>query len=353
MNICFVKKNIPKNQTQSVSTEVKAVFIDCLSTTTSHGLPQIFKSGNLVLNFTWTLFFLVALAGGCFMIHEIFDQYLQYNVLTMTKIERAVKMPLPAITFCSPEYMFVQDFFLSCSINNNSSACKMNNLTLYDYDSSKYNCVQLNYGKIESELVQAIKEGVNYGYSILFYIPVNVSYLISAITDNRAQVILDDVSEKIYPGYETGIVLSKTSQTLLGPPYSDCYDLIDYRQVNCVMKCIFKKISEICGCDFPTKCENINNLSNCSIAVKQKFKINCNSECRPECSQIFFPRSRIDVLIENKNTLLQRYYTTENLKRMVKLHIYFDNLETTEITQSPSMTLSNFIANVGGLMGIF
>jgi len=38
-------------------------------------------------------------------------------------------------------------------------------------------------------------------------------------------------------------------------------------------------------------------------------------------------------------------------KRITKIHIYFSKLETTKITQSPSMTLTKLIANVGGLLG--
>ncbi len=36
---------------------------------------------------------------------------------------------------------------------------------------------------------------------------------------------------------------------------------------------------------------------------------------------------------------------------MTKNYVYFDKLETTVITQFPSMSLTSLIANVGGLLG--
>ena len=38
-------------------------------------------------------------------------------------------------------------------------------------------------------------------------------------------------------------------------------------------------------------------------------------------------------------------------KIITQLSIYFGKLETAEITQSPSMTSTNFVGNVGGLLG--
>jgi len=38
-------------------------------------------------------------------------------------------------------------------------------------------------------------------------------------------------------------------------------------------------------------------------------------------------------------------------KRLTSMHVYFERLETTEITQSESISLTSLIANVGGLLG--
>jgi hypothetical protein len=38
---------------------------------------------------------------------------------------------------------------------------------------------------------------------------------------------------------------------------------------------------------------------------------------------------------------------------LVRIFIYFDEIKTTEITESPSMTLVDLVANIGGTLGLF
>jgi hypothetical protein len=64
-----------------------------------------------------------------------------------------------------------------------------------------------------------------------------------------------------------------------------------------------------------------------------------------------------DVVHYYKSTLAEKfniseYSDDEFKKRVTRMYIYFDKLEVTEITQSPSISFTSLIANVGGLLGI-
>jgi len=64
-------------------------------------------------------------------------------------------------------------------------------------------------------------------------------------------------------------------------------------------------------------------------------------KCQIECNKVNFAVNRLDVgRDEGRNSDV---YTS--------IYFYFTKLETTEITQSPSMTTTSLISNVGGLLG--
>ena len=183
---------------------IKSAFLDCFSTSTGHGLPQMAKPDNLFLRFLWALFFVVALVGNSVFIYQAVDQYLQYGVITTTKINRETQMTMPAITFCSYEGN-TKDMIIQCDYELvPGKACNWNNLTLYDWYGGQYNCIQLNHGTNLTELYKVEGKGWQYGYSIAFYIP-PYSFINFAVTDNSARVVEEEVREIVIPGQLTKI----------------------------------------------------------------------------------------------------------------------------------------------------
>jgi len=274
-----------------------------------------------------------------------------------------------------------------------SKQCELRETKIYDRNGSPEYCVQLNYGTNVTEF--QTKEGLTYGYRLTLYKHENAC-LILAITNNSARVILEELRENVFPGQETSLVLSKTVQTSLGPPYSNCNQSTDYRQVNCIEDCDKKAIKEACSCGYDTECPWLDKLSeNCKDAFKIRSGIEskCNQECPVECNQVSFQSKRSDVELEIDNSYYKpsikdlrllieqkfnipeyteyseyrdkneydefvgvkfntsKFSDEEIKKRITMLSIYFDKFETTEITQSPSITPTSLIANVGGLLG--
>ncbi len=318
---------------------IKAAFLDCMSTSTGHGLPQMVKPGNLFLNVLWFMFVAVAIGSCSYFIYLALDQYTRYDVVTMTQIRRETQMTMPAVTMrLGNSSVNIQDSILECGFGYfNPVQCKTNNLTLvYHKDGKKYNAVQLNHGLNKTELQQAKGEGWEYGYRLVLYLP-PWSLIFFAVTDNSVQVVSQEMKHWIYPGLEASINLAKTVQNSLGPPYSSCTESLDYRQVNCLAEC----------------------NKNGSVIDPQ-----CNLQCPVECNQVNFALNRMDAESTFSKDKFEKYISitstrfnttgmsdAEIKKGLTDVYIYFNTLETTEITQSPSMSSTNLIGNVGGLLG--
>ena len=348
---------------------IKSAFLDCFSTSTGHGLPQMAKPDNLFLRVLWALFFIVALVGNSVFIYQAVDQYLQFGVITTTKINRVTQMTMPAITFCSEGN--TKDMILECQYGTvPGKDCNWKNLTLYARGSTQVNCRQLNHDMNLTGLDKAVGVGAVYGYHITLYTPPYDTDISLAVNDNSARVVEDEVREAIIPGEETDIALSKTVQSALGPPYSSCNETQEFRQITCVEDCIFRTISEICRCAYPAGCEFSNSVGlteECKAAYnhnRSAIESICNKNCSSECNQVNFPINRIDVEFDIEQERLDEYKLeisakfditgmsdAEIKKKFTKLKIYFSRLETIEITQSPSMTTTNLVGNVGGLLG--
>ncbi len=356
-----------------------------------HGLPQMAKPENLLLLLLWIIFFFVAFGGCIYMIFQSVEEFLQYGVITTTNIKRESEITMPAITFCS--YSNPRDMIWFCEFENDENKCKITNLTIYNKYGKKENCVQLNYGTNVTELAKSTGEDWVYGYRLYVYMPPE-SFLHFVISENNAKVVDDDIHNEIFRGQTTKISLSKTVQTVLGQPHSDCKEALGYRQVNCMEDCFYKNMSATCGCAYPMGCGSYFEIDRwtpvCKNAFKKKagsIRSECSLNCPVECNQVKFGINRLDIEHEFKDNLLftstydnsfatvnnndnqlakSIYYAKQIVskkfditeltydqfkKRIAEIHFYFSKLETTIISQSPSMTLTNLIANVGGLLG--
>jgi len=257
---------------------------------------------------------------------------------------------------------------LYCNYGIEVDDCNWNNLKLDTRLGFQLNCLQLNYGTNKTGLIKAGGEGLNYGYRLLLYYPPD-SEIYFAASNNSARLVTTEVREKVYSGQITDIVLSKSIQTVLGPPYSKCNEKQDYRQVTCIDDCFNKAMSEICGCAYPAECGLTyywtEECVDAFLFNSSTIKSHCNLQCPEECDQVSFPFNRIDVEFDISQSELDYDFkpgisakfnisgmSDEQLKKsLTRLRLYYAKLETTEISQSPIMTSANLVGNVGGLLG--
>ncbi len=358
-----MKKSDKTSQKTDKFKQIKETFFACLSNTTSHAVPRIIKKENIILSLLWTVCFIGAVIGGSIMIYFVVDQYLKFDVITTISIKSETEIAFPSVTICLENNTRINDMIIECRQGQSLLNCTTSKLTV-----STKKCIQLNSGTNNSELFKAIGTGDIYAYRMLIYNPFE-SDIRFAVTDNGDKVAYNDIIEQLYSGEETSIILSKTSQTVLGPPFSQCNPKLGYRKADCVENCYQKAVCEKCSCQSPEQTDDVISDSQtiCSSSSNDTYYtilLKCRLECPAKCNNVAFPFNRIDVELELDTTTLDRYKSNTSAKfnttglsdqkfmnRLTFLKIYFHKLETTVITQSPYMSLSSFIANVGGLMG--
>jgi len=350
---CFNETFLMKS---SIMRAIKSAVLECMLTTTGHGLPKIAKPGNIFLSLIWTIFFLIGLAGGIYMICTCVGEYLQFGVITTTKIIRETEMNFPAVTICSSNNLNITNIIVGCRHGQlNGPNCRIDTFEFYDKS-----CARLDFSKDKSESFKLYGEGELYGYDILFYNYMR-SPLQFVITEDYERLIYEEIRENIYPGQMTSIILSKTNQSSLGPPYSQCKETKNYKKANCIEDCKVNKMTKICGCLFPEECGAVSDWpEHCS---KDYFKnyftlhhLSCSMECPIECNLVEYHFSRVDVDIESSPYLdyflnITGISLDDHKKRSTRMLIYFNKLQTEEITQSPSMSTSSLIAEIGGHLG--
>ena len=98
----------------------------------------------------------------------------------------------------------------------------------------------------------------------------------------------------VFPGLDTRIVLAKSVQTILGPPYSSCNETSGYKQANCLDECVDNAITEMavemrgCCSDWTEECQSAYV---CNLPA---IDLQCNKQFPVECNQSSFPFNRID-----------------------------------------------------------
>jgi hypothetical protein len=344
---------------------LRSVLVDCLSSSSGHGLPQIVKPGHSFLRFTWCLFILVSTLACCFFIHKSISQYREFNVITSTKIKRLSQMDMPLISVCV-QNINIEHMILNCSFGADYQPCSgyLAGIPVYNIYAQTLKCFQLNSG---TEIKQATGVGYYFGYRLVIYIP-DGSLVQFAVTDTNAKVVGSEVTKSLFPGQMTDVSLKKTKQISLGEPFSDCSDLVNYRQVNCIDECFNKALTLICKCEFPLGCRSTGKLnSRCNNLLRSNRTLivqECNQQCGIECEDIDFDVARVDLTQDmNKSDLMvyrlkasmnfnvSRLSDEELEKKLTRVSFYYDRLEVSEITQTPSMSGLDLVASVGGLLG--
>ncbi len=246
------------------------------------------NTGHFAIKLLWGTFILLGMVACFILVSQAIGQYNEFNFSTMAVIRSKVNMSMPAITLCS--YGNISGMLLQCTFGYAEETCFFENLTNYAYESSEYrqDCIRLNLSENKSEMLQ-LGPGWNNGYSLIFYSPNYDDEIKFGVTDTNTVPVDVEINQPLNLG-TFDILMTKTEQTSLGEPYSQCRNSPGYRQVNCVQECYFQKMSEICQCQFPRNCSTLS--AECSSAwrlSKSRIENQCLKEaCPEECEKVKF-----------------------------------------------------------------
>ena len=160
---------------------------------------------------------------------------------------------------------------------------------------------------------------------------------------------------------------------ILNSPYQ-------YSQEFCLIQCLQDKVLKLCNCTYPfylalvdQVCQNDANL-NCTMkffiyntSLLAAHSKNCLTKCPLECNYTEFTFSMtsqrssgygyVRSILENTNLSSDFNTTPINPEtasnKFVQLFAYYDSLTYSVSTDTPSMEIVSFLANIGGTLGLF
>jgi hypothetical protein len=188
----------------------------------------------------------------------------------------------------------------------------------------------------------------------------------------------------ISSGTENNIILRRYNINQLPYPYSDCRteNEIDdstlvktlirmnfsYRQLDCYDLCFQKHYIDKCGCylltyhqlNSNTPCMNTSCMHSAVKSYDKSVLDNCSLSCPRQCKHEKFSFSIYSInypsqydfnrLTKNSNESFNFEYYRDKL---LKLNIYFEDLETVVISEISKTAPMDIFSNIGGTLGLF
>jgi len=230
-----------------------------------------------------------------------------------------------------------------------------------------------------SEIKSTVTTGFFSGFFMELYLPKDHS-IYYYINDAYVKPTKSEIAKYLTPGKISDIILEKTVEIKLENPFNDCFNIenlpdtalvrqlseanITYRQVNCFELCLQNYVQK-----YALECKISEDEARESKEVKNYDTENkCNNLCPLECESTQYKVSQSTFSIDDLNIEDKRLTnisfiekklnikinsTDEFNKNKLQLHVNFDSLKYTKISQTPKTSLSALISNLGGSTGLF
>ncbi len=274
---------------------------------------------------------------------------------------------------------FFHSYYGNCYIFNSGKNLNGDQVSIKSsYKAAQYDALQLELYVGESNNLEEFT--TNLGFQ----------FIIANHSDSFN--VLDSID--VSTGFETNIVIDRTSFKQMPKPYSDCllnqnnvgiYDSkltkefallnLNYRQSQCVDLCYQQLSIQNCNCtdfildeQFEEKmCITLEEIT-ClyefydNIFSKGDFiRDNCFSLCPLECDHIKlqktmsfsrYPSNSYFELLKKDSQLKERVFKNANWdyvrSSILKVNIYYENLAYLSITENASMTVIDLLSKIGG-----
>lgn len=365
-----------------MKTLIKEALEDCLSVTSIHGLPNIFKSKRVFHKLMWLVSFFV-LCILCFY-YEYLCIASFYDYKAVTQIQTFYEQPalFPAISFCSRNETYFNNISLRSLIKHcvfsYDKGCLNNSENYFEsfYDSKGNQCYRFNSGKNLSGKTIPILSSTIGGRDDSFGLRIEAPQGLYIWVHNQSNPFelekYNDLSDDMFLAgvkQEMQLVIERIFETKLEYPYNDCIkDVKDFKQNKLLIDFIINNKKKIYRHDLcikycfelyylesqPCSCSNaslgsvwktcFDTLGDCTFKYKTKFYQNslfdkCSMYCPFECDTMRYSIgvNTIDVAWPDE----------------VYLVVYYRSLKYTFSSQIPKMKLADIISNIGGIFGLF
>ena len=370
--------NQQQQQNQSIKEDkitdrLRDICLDFFERTSIHGFSEIKNSPYIVVKIIWVFLVLGCLGYTISVVAEAVQDFLMYDVIVQSKTNyvNSGTMTLPAAWLC----YFGQDptatfFFENFKYLNNaagpSSKSSYRIVNYFDRKCFVWNSGIASDGK-KIDPVSSKIAGSDLGIKIIlsFTNAINFSLFVG---DNSVRPLFgESYNIRLKTGYEYYISLNKFNNNKLPKPFNNCSDSltdassydsifyrkvfeanIKYRQLNCLEFCIYKKLTDLCNCSYPT----INEVDGRESCLRKDYldclyqqNLNSNvSDCEPYC-----PLECDSVVFASKI----QSYPTPKVPNNITLTIFYEEMSYTDYYEVPKTTVFDLVSTFGGVFGLF
>lgn len=361
---------------------LKSVLEKHILNSTFIGLIKIIKCQRVFNLISWTVINLLSVMMCIYFMLPLFTSYLDYAVVTNIQTIYEQPMEFPAFTLCQPNWNSINfsSILMSCSIGYDNE-CSTNPEQYFDRYTNY--CFTFNSGlNMNNETIPIFNSTIG-GYDDSIELGIfltNEDYVLLVIHDRNIKRylsfdynIVDNlfwVKNRYYNEYK----IEKRVEIKLDEPYNNCLkdltqfkfnkSLVDiytnsgmkYTQVDCLSYCFELHYIESNPCNCTTldltriweDCfvnQNNKSIKECTFKNRIKFSRTkvlekCRNYCPLECDTI-------DYIVSDS------IYPYEKYTNYTYIRIYFRNLKYTLISQDEKLSFNDFIANIGGTVGLF
>jgi len=378
-----------------------------LSQSTAHGIPNMLRANSFFFKSVWLIFFIISAFACLFYTAKSIQDYFEYSTVTSIKVINEKYSQFPTISICAyPGFKL--------SMNENIIAVSFEQVEFLnlsqvfeEFNHSFYGkCYRFNSGKnIYNEKIDLLNSTLSGFPSRL-----RIAFFLEVLNEENFRELLINIHNHSSPPYEidnkgywirTGSFnfyqVERVFTEQLSEPYNDCLKDINlfnqnktiinyiqksnrtYSQMDCYHICskFFALEESNCDCnstlmDFEGNCirhfHEQNKVTICVAEYLSNFRKKlhhekCAEYCPLECDSISYSISSYletvpangNVTAKRKNEYgLERFDTYEQVnKNFAHLAVYYNQFKYKLVTQDPKTETFNFIAYIGGTLGLF
>lgn len=333
--------SVHQNQNSSKMSKIKAASRSFAQYTTISGFSRIWLSDVKPMRFIWLLVLITFTGLVIYSIFTKYIDYLEYDVISITRSLQVANATFPAITLCSLGALT----FTGCFFED-SEECITQFEFFYVLDETSTgtsNCYRFN--SPTSPGLNGIKFGTRLSVNVRVASIASLIYFYAA--DNYVNSFDTQIPVYANPGLKYDIFISRLVDIKLPEPYNPCLTMQDesYRQKNCIDSCIHKNLHSQLNCTMPGF-YMLPSLTLCSNpkAKKAIYEPACFGACKSkECKA-----TKYEVAVYSSD--LPQFSASTSKAIWLDFKYRLDSLE---ITQIPKTTLADMLASLGGMLGIF
>ncbi|KAJ8022808.1 Amiloride-sensitive sodium channel subunit alpha [Holothuria leucospilota] len=288
-----------------------------------------------------------------------------------------------------------KDFVMQC--NFNKAKCDYRNFTAFQ--NKQYgNCFTFDLTQQGQRRGRITKVGSEYGLHLTLFIE-KLQYVGLFTEESGVRLVIhpnnimphpEDVGISVTPGFATSIGLRQVQLKRLSGRYGNCTgddtknhlysDKYDYSIISCQKKCFLDHLKERCGCvnNIYDDYANIPNCNDKGLIESQercqqqveidfhtnKVECNCPAPCKEYIyntklstalwpSEFYQPHLRDKLKAENISAYRNLDNTETSRNNLVRVKIYFEELNYELIEQVPAHTVAEVLGSIGGLLGLY